>query len=1067
MAKKTTNKKGNFHHRLLLNKYLLHQFGVLSFQPLAEDMRWSIQEGYTQEGNTKYLDLLKQKMYNNDLLTAEMLQEYDDNIVRHTRAVSEKREGMVVWKYFQYFSLLFTEMYLDAWFRGPEKLLESVNRFVDEFNDPFSENYKLLNPDSVTFSHFTKEELSKIAFWNATGSGKTLLMHINIKQFLHYSKKYQKHDFNKVLLITPNEGLSHQHLQEFHESGMDAEIFSKQTTSGFFSGKTVEILEISKLSETSGDKTVAVDSFETNNLVLIDEGHRGSGGDVWKKFRDRLSEDGFAFEYSATFGQAINAINSSGDRNRLEQEYGKSILFDYSYKFFYKDGYGKDYRILNLRNEDEQYLRKYFAAAVLSYYQQLLIFDEKSKQLRNFLLEKPLWVFVGGTVTQSVGKQEASDIAQIMLLINGFVKSQAETIASIQSILQGNDGLTSASGASVFTGKFGYLKESGKTAEEIYSDILKKVFQSSAADQTLYVDYLKGADGELGLRMGISGEYFGVINVGDAKKLSDILRTQQIPGDDRDFSSSLFRNINEENSNINLLIGSKKFTEGWSSWRVSCMGLMNVGKSDGAQIIQLFGRGVRLKGLDFCLKRSNSLDEYQKPADLGKIRKFLQPLETLNVFGVHADYMEKFREFLEQEGLPPNDASMVTVEVKTVIKKEMMDLKLKTVTRDETEDFREYEKIKLVKDFTVVSEPVELDWYPKIQMLMDKNAQKEAASAKQSGILSEQHLKYINWSEIYFELQQYKSEKHFSNLEISLENLQDIMLSNQWYRLWIPSSELAFDRYGKVLTYQQIAGTLLKKYMERFYLVMKGRFYSDKFRVSDLDYGDDNLIDQYLVHINQELDDEGFETAVSAIAQNVKTLKQEKIKEHFQFFDAEQHIYKPLVYLDTNMYKDIIYVNPVPLDLSETDFVRDVESWCRKHKSHLGEKKVVLLRNQSKKGYGYFVDNGNFYPDFILWIVDGGKQYISFFDPKGLKNANGMTDRKIQMFRHLKNVIQPKLSPDIILNSFIISNTRWMQINWKGDASVEDFEANNVYFQYDTATGNYMDKVISKILKQI
>ena len=34
------------------------------------------------------------------------------------------------------------------------------------------------------------------------------------------------------------------------------------------------------------------------------------------------------------------------------------------------------------------------------------------------------------------------------------------------------------------------------------------------------------------------------------------------------------------------------------------MGLMNVGKGEGAQIIQLFGRGVRLKGYDLSLKRS-------------------------------------------------------------------------------------------------------------------------------------------------------------------------------------------------------------------------------------------------------------------------------------------------------------------------------------------------------------------------------------------------------------------------------------------------------------------------------
>lgn len=48
-------------------------------------------------------------------------------------------------------------------------------------------------------------------------------------------------------------------------------------------------------------KTVSVDSFEQNNLVLVDEGHRGLSGDVWYDYRTRLSAEGFAFEYSATF----------------------------------------------------------------------------------------------------------------------------------------------------------------------------------------------------------------------------------------------------------------------------------------------------------------------------------------------------------------------------------------------------------------------------------------------------------------------------------------------------------------------------------------------------------------------------------------------------------------------------------------------------------------------------------------------------------------------------------------------------------------------------------------------
>ena len=60
-----------------------------------------------------------------------------------------------------------------------------------------------------------------------------------------------------------------------------------------------------------GNKTVAIESFENNNLVLVDEGHRGAAGDVWKMMRDKLSEKGFAFEYSATFGQVVRAATGT------------------------------------------------------------------------------------------------------------------------------------------------------------------------------------------------------------------------------------------------------------------------------------------------------------------------------------------------------------------------------------------------------------------------------------------------------------------------------------------------------------------------------------------------------------------------------------------------------------------------------------------------------------------------------------------------------------------------------------------------------------------------------------
>ena len=63
-------------------------------------------------------------------------------------------------------------------------------------------------------------QLNKLAYWSATGSGKTLLMHANILQYQHYLDKHdRRHELNRVILLTPNEGLSLQHLREFATAG--------------------------------------------------------------------------------------------------------------------------------------------------------------------------------------------------------------------------------------------------------------------------------------------------------------------------------------------------------------------------------------------------------------------------------------------------------------------------------------------------------------------------------------------------------------------------------------------------------------------------------------------------------------------------------------------------------------------------------------------------------------------------------------------------------------------------------------------------------------------------------
>lgn len=1057
-----------FHNKIVLSKYLLSQFQVLGFESLAQDLKSSHLEGYTEEGNTKYLAALINRLFDNDQLTKEMLQEYDENIVRHTKAISHKRPEDIQWKYFQYLSLVFTEIYLEKYFSNPTGLLSELNLFVTRFNDPFDEDYQRLNPDEFTVEPFRKNDLNKIALWNATGSGKTLLMHVHIKQYLHYAEKYNKVAHNKVLLITPNEGLSAQHLQEFQLSNIEAAQFSKDKTGGMFSGTEVEVVEITKLAEENGDKTVAVDAFETNNLVLIDEGHRGSSGDKWKMYRDQLSETGFAFEYSATFGQAISSANGKTQK-ALEQEYSKSIIFDYSYKYFYNDGYGKEYKILNLNDDSNTtFIRKYLTANLLSFYQQLLIFGDNQNMAKGFLLAKPLWIFVGGSVNavRKVAGEDTSDVLQIITFLTQFIKDRSSAISDISDIINDKAGLIDDKGNSIFYDSFSYIVASEMTSEALYLDITKRVFNSEFLGANLYLDNLKGADGELALRVG-DNPYFGVINVGDEAKLHKLAMDQKVMGADKDFSNSLFQTINDKDSDINLLIGSKKFSEGWSSWRVSSMGLMNIGRSEGSQIIQLFGRGVRLKGYNFSLKRSGGLDEHQRPENLRERRKLLLPLETLNIFGVRADYMQQFKKYLEAEGLPANDSKWITVKLPTTIKKEFLSHNLKVLQVKEGEKFKDKIKLDLRLDKIVYdNHKIDLDWYPKIQVLSTGNTTSLGA-VKHTGSLLEPHLAFINWNNVFFSIERFKVEKHWYNLSVDVEALKSIISNRDWYNLYIPQAELEVKSFTQTLIWEELVIALLKKYVEQYYNYHKNLFNSEHMETRILSEKDENLVQEYEVKLNTENSIETVQQRLDALLKQITSETVDnpfEIGSNFVAFDNDKHLYKPLLYLNADSYKNIVSVSPIALDASEREFTNDLITNFNSHKDYFNGKQLFLLRNQSRKGIGFFVDTNNFYPDFILWVVEGKKQHIAFVDPKGIRNSKGLSDPKIQFHKLIKEKIEPQvISENINLSSFIVSNTAYFSLHWKEELPIEQFHENNVYFQHEDKE-TYITRIITRML---
>ena len=1057
-AKATSQKpQVPFSYKLVLNQWLLSLFNVQRFEELAEPLRDEALEGLDENNVHHFHHALTARLFNLTQLPTELLLEYDQNIVRHTQRLNERRitrgEEPIVWKYFQYLTLLFCEIYLDRYFRDPEALLKELNAKVAACNADKPEADRIAAFDETAEAW---PQLNKLAFWMATGSGKTLLMHANILQYRHaLSRHRRQRELNRIILLTPNEGLSQQHLREFEAAGIDAELFNKDGR-GLFSGQAVEIIEVTRLRDEMGDRTIAIDAFEGNNLVLVDEGHRGaSGGEAgaWMRFRNALCEKGFSFEYSATFGQAVKG------NPKLTELYAKSTLCDYSYRYFYGDGFGKDYQILNLDEGTQQnQLELYLTACLLSFFQQQLLYRDKGDKFRPFNIENPLWIFVGGRVTATLAKKDASDIVEILRFLDRYAADRAGSIQRIERVL--NQGLVTATGKNLFAGRFGYLNTRGLSPPQIFDETLATLFNAPGGGR-LHVENLKGAAGEVALRLGAENEPFGVINVGDDAKLVKLCEEKGIATGAREFSGSLFHEINQPHSTVHLLIGSKKFTEGWSSWRVSTMGLMNVGKGEGAQIIQLFGRGVRLKGYDLSLKRSGRTklpEGVERPKHIGV-------LETLGIFGIHADYMAKFRDFLKEEGLPTNDDR---IEFLLPVIKNLGTQKLKTIRLKKTingvstefgDAFRKLAPVPTLGPPAPASDPstaylqknqVVLNWYPKIQAMKSSGvAGGDADAAPNETHLSARHVAFLDLDRLYFELESYKAERGWYNLNLSPQAIEALLADQSWYRLQISEEELTGDSFEKVRLWEEIAAALLKKYTERYYSFRKRDWELPHLEYRDLEGNDPNFLG------TKESPDQGHYRILIDQSQQEIAAKLEELKAAIEKGDLKpwefqgmkaiwfgKHLYEPLLYLNSK----IVEISPAPLNKGERMFVEDLKAFHDGHSDFFKTRELYLLRNQSRgRGVGFF-EAGNFHPDFILWLLGGGRQEVIFVDPKGIRNL-GASDPKIQFYKTIKEIEQRLGDPAVRLQSFIVSNTpsTTMRMLWGMEKS--EMQERHVLFQ--------------------
>lgn len=791
--------------------------------------------------------------------------------------------------------------------------------------------------------------------------------------------------------------------------------------------------------------------------------------------RARLCANGFSFEYSATFGQAIKA--AAGPKQKaLTQTYAKCILFDYSYKFFYNDGYGKDFNILNLADEHEEETRPlYLTAYLLSFYQQCRRFADGGAALMPYLLEAPLMVFVGGSVTGQRQTQEDTDLVLILKFLASFVTDRPETVRRLKKLLEHRDSLV-AGNHRIFDRFFPYVEDLfvPEKAGDLFTDILTHVFNAPGGGQ-LHIVHLQGSEGEIGLRVG-DNSWFGVVNVGDSKKLCDLCverkgSDEHYVVDELKFSGSLFDDIKKPGSGIRMLAGAKKFTEGWSSWRVSSMGLMNVGKKEGSEIIQLFGRGVRLKGYRFKLKRTGAIDmfEFQDDDIPHAHPAHIELLETLNIFGIKSDYMKEFEEYLEEEGVGKDERrEMIFLPTITLPEFERNELELNIIRpKAEMPDFKKTVRFRLASLEGKLNNTVIADWYPRLQKHSSVSQGGGATTTLNKETLRSEHLAFLPWDTVWLELERHKRDKAYYNLIFGPDELKTLLSGSWWYELYIPPGYLDFRGLEQRGLWQDIAIHLLKGYTDRFYLFHKREFESPFLEYQVLKPTDDLVLREYQILVKK---------SEKQLIQRLRTLSEKFQKGEFEaltfdkleIFGASRHLYQPLIHLSHDDGKEaLIKIIPTHLNEGEKQFVNDLEAFCKTEaKGMLAETELYLLRNHnSDKAISFFTEVG-FRPDFILWLVKDSHQTIAFLDPKGMRNfTDTFNNPKVQFFRRIKELQISLKREDIRLESFLLSQTYRHDLRWprpsspNSQATQGDYRSHHIFCAKDEPADYVKDLV--------
>jgi len=867
----------------------------------------------------------------------------------------------------------------------------------------YDKDYPVLD-SKISFEYF----INRMSFWMATGSGKTLVI-VKLIELLGKLIAEKELPVRDILYLAHRDDLLDQfkkHVEEFNSFNFDTKINLKNLRD-YESVKRENVLPFSKneitvfyyrsdlISDEQKEKIVNFKNYDNDGkwYILLDEAHKGDKEDSKRQILySILSRNGFLFNFSATFTDPRDFA---------------TCVFSFNLSKFVEEGYGKhiyvsEQDVAAFRRETD-FSKQEKQKIVLKVLILLTYINKNFENIRKIdakLYHHPLLL----TLVNSVNKPDAD--LKLFFKELEIIAAQAPNQRIFTQAI--DDLVDEFSKNPVF--KF---EENEKVILDIerlkkiaYKDVLNYVFNAKNSG-SIEISFRPSDKSQVAFKLTTSDRYFALIKTGEMPQwLKDELNRFNI--NHRFETEGFFETLNQDDSDINILMGSRSFYEGWDSNRPNLILFVNIGVGSDAKkfVLQSVGRGVRIEPQKYQRKRLQNLlnAKVVKEPLFEKVKNLILPIESLFIFGTNAENLKEIIATLKSEKQDKNlgEAFIVNPEAQ---KHPLLVPVYKTAERIFAEE-KDPQKYPVSRDdFDITSQFYEFLGDKVVVAKYDCDV-KVLKKAKESFAEKERYYDF--------------SEKN-SLFE------PELILDRIFNYLGVKSRE--FEKFkeleNEIVHFKKIRFSDGEKYEEIKKRIDYVRQYPEKKKELDKSYGKVSS-EEYAKQLKL------FEGAGKYEINN------QKIKIKY----SANHYYLPIILSET---EKIDYLNHIISVDSEVKFVEQLEEYLEQPENIFTQfdwwmfSKLDQTLDEVLIPYYNPKENkiANFKPDFIFWIQKQQQYLILFIDPKGTEHTDGY--RKIDGYSKIFEIEKggQKVCKYFSYNGFTI-NTKLLLKTYRGIAEVPE-----------------------------